>query len=300
MKLSDWAKKQGISYLTAYRWFKDGKLPVEAYQSESGTIIVKDESDTSEQNMAGNNQSNDIMSLFLKKTVEFSKNNASVEDFAAYVLSNFSLKLNNTTESPKYSRNKPKAEDIQKHFQQFLKPKGEKPKPNMFVTEPDTLDELVANEEAGQIPTVVLNSATIPGAVAQAPEMQSLIKDLTSAIAPTPFLGLAGSVTTYDSLGNHEGVVSRNVDTTPQSINYTGSTSSAFVSPNSSPSFNSVVVNSVAPQPSTYLAASAPFQPTQKEVEQAHKALEKVANELHSSVVRAKRGRKPSKKSGKK
>lgn len=300
MKLSDWAKKQGISYLTAYRWFKDGKLPVEAYQSESGTIIVKDESETSEQSMAGNNQSNDIMSLFLKKTVEFSKNNASVEDFAAYVLSNFSLKLNNSPESPKYSRNKPKAEDVQKHFQQFLKPKGEKPKPNMFVTEPDTLDELVASEEAGQIPTVSLNSATIASSLTQVPEVQTLIKDLTAAIAPTPFLGLAGGVTTYDSLGNHEGVVSRNVDTTPQSINYTGSTSSAFVSPNSSPSFSSVMVNSVAPQPSTYLAASTPFQPTQKEVEQAHKALEKVANDLHSVVVKAKRGRKPSKKSGKK
>jgi hypothetical protein len=301
MKLSDWAKKQGISYLTAYRWFKDGKLPVEAYQSESGTIIVKDDSDTSEQSMAGNNQSSDIMSIFLKKTVEFSKSNASVEDFAAYVLSNFSLKLNNSPESPRYSRNKPKPEDIQKHFQQFLKPKSEKPKPNMFVTEPETLDEIVAYDNAGELPTVTLNSTSIAGAAPGAPEIQSLIKDLTAAIAPTPFLGLAGSVTTYDSLGNADGRVSRNVDVTPQSINYTGSTHSTFSSLNSSPSFgDTVVMNSVAPQPASYLAASTPFQPTPKEVEQAHKALEKVANELHSSVVKARRGRKPSKKSGKK
>ena len=40
MKLSEWAKAQGISYITAYRWFKSGKLPVGAYQTESGTILV--------------------------------------------------------------------------------------------------------------------------------------------------------------------------------------------------------------------------------------------------------------------
>ena len=43
MKLSQWAKIQGICYLTAYRWFQSGKLPVEAYQAKSGTIIVSDE-----------------------------------------------------------------------------------------------------------------------------------------------------------------------------------------------------------------------------------------------------------------
>src|SRR5271166_2105541 len=102
MKLSDWADKQGIAYLTAYRWFKAGKLPVDAYQTDSGTIIVQDDFETSEQAMAGNSQSNDVMSLFLKKTVEFSKNNATVEDFAAYVISNFSLKFNSGPDTPKY------------------------------------------------------------------------------------------------------------------------------------------------------------------------------------------------------
>lgn len=43
MKLSAWAKKQGISYKTAWRWFTDGALPVKARQVESGTIIVEDE-----------------------------------------------------------------------------------------------------------------------------------------------------------------------------------------------------------------------------------------------------------------
>lgn len=43
MKLSTWAKKQGVHYNTAYKWFKEGKFPVKAYQTESSTIIVEDE-----------------------------------------------------------------------------------------------------------------------------------------------------------------------------------------------------------------------------------------------------------------
>lgn len=42
MKLSDWARKQGISYLTAWRWFKAGKLPVPAVQLPTGTILVQE------------------------------------------------------------------------------------------------------------------------------------------------------------------------------------------------------------------------------------------------------------------
>ena len=40
MKLSAYAKQLGISYKTAWRWYTDGKL--DAYQAESGTIIVRD------------------------------------------------------------------------------------------------------------------------------------------------------------------------------------------------------------------------------------------------------------------
>ncbi|MCD5417374.1 IS607 family transposase [Candidatus Bipolaricaulota bacterium] len=40
MKLSDWARSQGITYKTAYRWFKDGNLPIEAKQMPTGTILV--------------------------------------------------------------------------------------------------------------------------------------------------------------------------------------------------------------------------------------------------------------------
>lgn len=42
MKLSEWAKKQGISYKTAWRWFKEGKLPVPVEQTPTGTILIKD------------------------------------------------------------------------------------------------------------------------------------------------------------------------------------------------------------------------------------------------------------------
>lgn len=41
MKLSDWAKKVGISYRRAWQLFKDGKLP-NAYKLPSGTIIVEE------------------------------------------------------------------------------------------------------------------------------------------------------------------------------------------------------------------------------------------------------------------
>jgi len=39
MKLSDYAKNLGISYRTAWRYFKQGKL--DAYQTHTGTIIIK-------------------------------------------------------------------------------------------------------------------------------------------------------------------------------------------------------------------------------------------------------------------
>ena len=41
MKLSVWAKEQGIRYQAAWRMYRDGKLPVPAEQLPTGTIIVK-------------------------------------------------------------------------------------------------------------------------------------------------------------------------------------------------------------------------------------------------------------------
>lgn len=41
MKLSDYAKKIGVSYKTVWRYFKQGKL--DAYQTHTGTIIVRED-----------------------------------------------------------------------------------------------------------------------------------------------------------------------------------------------------------------------------------------------------------------
>lgn len=40
MRLSQYAKKMGVSYRTAFRWWKAGKL--DAYQLDTGTIIVRE------------------------------------------------------------------------------------------------------------------------------------------------------------------------------------------------------------------------------------------------------------------
>jgi putative resolvase len=40
VKLSEWARQQGVSYQTAWRWVKDGKMPVPVRQAPSGTWLV--------------------------------------------------------------------------------------------------------------------------------------------------------------------------------------------------------------------------------------------------------------------
>ena len=41
MKLSHWAKKNGLTYPTAWKLFRDGNLPVPAIQLKTGTILVQ-------------------------------------------------------------------------------------------------------------------------------------------------------------------------------------------------------------------------------------------------------------------
>ena len=43
MKLSQYAKQAGVSYKTAWRWYKAGTL--DAYQTATGMIIVRDKRD---------------------------------------------------------------------------------------------------------------------------------------------------------------------------------------------------------------------------------------------------------------
>jgi len=50
MKLSEYAKRLGISYRTAWRYFKEGKL--NAYQTHTGTIIVREELKPSDKTVA--------------------------------------------------------------------------------------------------------------------------------------------------------------------------------------------------------------------------------------------------------
>jgi len=40
MKLTDWAKQEGIRYVTAWRWFNAGILPIPSTQLPTGTILV--------------------------------------------------------------------------------------------------------------------------------------------------------------------------------------------------------------------------------------------------------------------
>ena len=41
VKLRQWAAREGVHYQTAWRWWRDGKLPVPARQTAAGTILVE-------------------------------------------------------------------------------------------------------------------------------------------------------------------------------------------------------------------------------------------------------------------
>ena len=56
MKLSDWARKNNLSYPTAHSLFKKGMLPVKATQLQTGTILIDE----------NNNQNNIVNPLNLK------------------------------------------------------------------------------------------------------------------------------------------------------------------------------------------------------------------------------------------
>jgi hypothetical protein len=291
IKLKEWADRHNLSYLTANRHFHAGMIPG-AVQLDSGTILVEDES--LEQSMATNPSHGDAMSLFLKKTVEFSKNNSTVEDFAAFIISNFQIRLNTTPDSPKYSRRKPEADEVQKHFQQFLPDKESVEHLKAVKTllkEGKQAGDVVPAEAAP--PTAATSSASL------AIDEQALKVFLASPDATD--VRMYGNVT--------EGLVSRSVDfdTTPQQINYTGSTSQTFS--NSSSLVEGAAVNSSqlvggAPfggaslnavfvaSPAGGFSVPVAFQPTQKEIQSATQVIETA----ETDDLPRKRGRKPSKK----
>ena len=51
IKLSKWAKQQGISYTTAYRWWKAKKIDNATQDEETGTIMVEMKISNAEEKM---------------------------------------------------------------------------------------------------------------------------------------------------------------------------------------------------------------------------------------------------------
>lgn len=227
IKLKEYCDRNSISYITGYRWFKDKHIPG-AYQTPSGTILIPDDYDCAKSVVESSPSS---ISEFIAKTIEFSNNGASIGDFASYILSNFSIKFTSEQEVPKYSKNKPKSEDIQKHFQQFMK-KGEKPKANVYLEAADneTIDDLVAKADsltAQELMEQIHEIGEHDGDSAVAPSAPEL-NDLLKALAPNSVNLTNPKV--YGDIGQTEGLVSRTVDfnSTPQQINYTSSTDQTF------------------------------------------------------------------------
>jgi putative resolvase len=52
VRLSEWARGQGVSYRTALNWFHAGTLPVSARQLPTGTIVVEPSAERSERTVA--------------------------------------------------------------------------------------------------------------------------------------------------------------------------------------------------------------------------------------------------------
>jgi hypothetical protein len=304
MKLKEWAKKEGISYQTAYRWFKAGELPVKAYQSESGTIIVQDESSSSSESNTMNKlttSNSDAMSVFLKKTVEFSKANSSIEDFAAYVIANFQLKINPSAPdmSLKYSKNKPSQNDVNKHFQQFIKPKhfNKDALLNSLSENTEILkEELKNNFELKDLANISYTDQVDPDSI------KNFVEEAKSSafIQPTPTSTIASSA--------------NNLDTTTAAF-FSDAADFSIEPPTL---LSNVQINSVVPSIGNVFVGEtqinhnalfttgnkllgSSFQPTPRELE-SFRSLQETTNlseknELSLPIVRkAKRGRPPVKK----
>ena len=217
MKLKEWADRTGVAYLTAYRWFKAGKFPVSAYQTESGTIIVEDEGE--QEMLSLESTPKDAMSLFLKKTIEYSISNATVEDFAAWIISTFTLTLGGSKTTTK---RKPTSEDARKHFAQFI-PKRDKPKAQMIIAQPEDLDHLIDDdisakdliEGMAELGCGLVKTAPVDGVAV--PVDSKLFQELSQAIKSP------GEVSNTILTGTTGGAFNR--ITTPQ--NYANSTESS-------------------------------------------------------------------------
>lgn len=77
MKLSQWCKKQGISYITGFNWFHAGKIP-NARQIDTGTILVDEIPTLNENNVCiycrvSNQSRKDELQYQIDRCLEFSR-----------------------------------------------------------------------------------------------------------------------------------------------------------------------------------------------------------------------------------
>lgn len=180
IKLSDWCEKNGIKYLTGYRWFKDGKMPVQTMQTDSGTILVSDtdETDNSEPKPLAESP----ISRIIKKAIEIGKANGSVEDLAAFVIMNFSLTdISNTAHSSvagpvKKQGVKPTKEMTENHFKKLMKQDKVRPETNMFIINQNDFDSVVAASENES----VMNTTDVEKFGKVVPYTNSLLEELKS------------------------------------------------------------------------------------------------------------------------
>lgn len=152
IKLSDWSDKTGVKYSTAWRWFNAGTLPVKAFRTSSGAILVEVEDELKKEANTSAKQnelvSKNGLSAFVKKAFEFSSSNSSISDFVTYVIDNFDLYLKTETNPPvgvelTQSESGAHYSPIEMDMIRNLKP-GEE------ITNPDIIDYISRN-------------ATIPG-----------------------------------------------------------------------------------------------------------------------------------------
>lgn len=121
-------------------------------------------------------QDTGVMRLFISKVVEFSKANKSIEDFAADVLSSFTLSLNEENNSPRYSKIKPNPEEVQ---QKILSLVNKKPKPSGYNASDEEMQQMLdvaASEDILDTPVVVNSFTPTKDEMSLASDIKTLTK----------------------------------------------------------------------------------------------------------------------------
>ena len=64
-KLSIWARENNVTYNTAHRWFREGKMPVKTIQNATGAIFVDEEEIMERENII--RETNTLVKTILKE-----------------------------------------------------------------------------------------------------------------------------------------------------------------------------------------------------------------------------------------